>query len=224
MYLAENTVHVWQYHLAAAGAGGDCSAADLCESEALRAGTLDVTRRRNFLASRLSLRRLLGRYLGCPPRQVPLASGARGKLFLATMDGALHFNTSHSGDRLMHAVARTPLGIDIERVQDTVPWTLSDKFLTLSEHAALRALPIDRQPDSFFAAWTRKEAYIKAHGGERYAHQFEVSMAPWAQRALVSDGVEPFAPLRWTVMDIDAGCGYRGALAIEGARPAICYR
>lgn len=216
-------MHMWKFCVRSAFAHRDAQD-HLCESELQRARALQGAPRRRFLVSRLTLRGLLGHYLGCHPRLVPLACTEKGKLFLATMEGALHFNTSHSGDQLLHAVARTPVGIDIEAVAAAVPWTLADKFLTPSEHAALRALPPDRQAESFFAAWTRKEAYIKAHAGLRNAHEFEVSMALSASRALVSDAGDPYAPLRWTVADIGVGQGYRGALAIEGARPTICYR
>ena len=164
------------------------------------------------------LRALLGRYLGCAADQVPLRSGEQGKPVLATSGGApLHFNTTHSGSLLVHAFATRPLGIDVERIGADLPWTLASHFLTATEFSALQRLPPDLQRHGFYAAWVRKEAYIKGHACLRLSHQFEVSVvAAAARQALIADLVDPLAPLRWTVVDLQLADGYAAALAIQG--------
>ncbi|OEZ54722.1 4'-phosphopantetheinyl transferase superfamily protein [Duganella sp. HH105] len=174
--------------------------------------------------SRRTLRALLGRYLGCTAEQVPLISGEQGKPVLATSGGApLHFNTSHSGALLVHAFATRPLGIDVEQIGADLPWTLASRFLTGAEFAALQRLAPAMRRQCFYAAWVRKEAYIKGHACRRLSHQFEVSVAATARQALVSDRVDPLAPLCWTVADLQLMDGYAAALAIQGPHPRILH-
>ena len=176
---------------------------------------------------RRMLRALLGRYLGCAVDQVPLRSGEQGKPMLATSGGApLHFNTSHSGSLLVHAFATRPLGIDVERIGAELPWTLASRFLTATEFNALQRLAPDLQRQGFYAAWVRKEAYIKGHACRRLSHQFEVSVSvsvSAARQALIADLVDPLAPLRWTVADLRLADGYAAALAIQGPPPRLLH-
>ncbi|MDO4477786.1 MAG: 4'-phosphopantetheinyl transferase superfamily protein [Lachnospiraceae bacterium] len=81
----------------------------------------------------------------------------------AFADPALpHFNISHSGDRVVCALAMQPVGIDIQmkrRVnfdlvgQRLMPPAEYDSFLKMADKA-----------DHFFQAWVRMESYLKCKG------------------------------------------------------------
>src|SRR5690606_37373778 len=52
----------------------------------------------------------------------------------------------------------------VENVRRRAPLDVADTFFAPSEVAALRALPLEQQPQRFFEYWTLKERYIKARG------------------------------------------------------------
>src|SRR5688500_9024806 len=74
---------------------------------------------RRFMAGRAMLRMLLSCYVDVEPAQIPLAYGAHGKPEIADSAGeGIHFNVSHSRDRVVFAVARgRRVGVDIEYVR-----------------------------------------------------------------------------------------------------------
>jgi len=120
-----------------------------------------------LVAGRLMIRTTLGRLLGLAPAAIVLCVSSRGALSLDpdhhTSD--LCFNLSHTEGLVVLAVARHPVGVDVEwldRTGRTVE--LADRYFATTETAALRALPIEVRRDRFFDLWTLKEAYIKARG------------------------------------------------------------
>ena len=120
-----------------------------------------------FLAGRLMIRTTLGHLLGLDPADVVLHESPRGAL---SLDPAHHqtdlcFNLSHTDGLVVLAIARQPVGVDVEwldRTGRTVE--LADRYFARTETASLRALPETAQRDRFFDLWTLKEAYIKARG------------------------------------------------------------
>lgn len=136
-----------------------------------------VDARRAALA-RVSLRRLLGRLLGTRPEQVRLRLGSQGKP--ALLDNVLHFNLSHSEDRLLIAVcADDELGCDLERLRPQPDLDeLARTAFSPAERAAWLALPPDQRLEGFFRVWTCKEALLKALGEGLLhpLHAFDVSV------------------------------------------------
>lgn len=118
------------------------------------------------LFSRASLRRLLGAYLRLPPAAVALAEGLHGKPVLAHACSGLHFNTSHSGDWVLHAFGcGAALGIDIERPPPRgYDSGMLRGYLTPRERARLAPLPPDALQREALRLWVRKEAWLKALG------------------------------------------------------------
>src|SRR5262245_32789413 len=81
----------------------------LTPSELERAARLRAPRiREQFLAARCLLRGVLGRYLGVPPRDVPIAYEATGKPALAAESNSCgwQYNLSHCEGKALVAVAR----------------------------------------------------------------------------------------------------------------------
>lgn len=72
-----------------------------------------------------------------------------------------HFNVSHSGDWIVCAIDKDPVGIDIEKIS-TIDIDVSKNFFSESEH---NNILLSNDPfDCFFALWSLKESYIKFIG------------------------------------------------------------
>ncbi|NOQ28405.1 MAG: 4'-phosphopantetheinyl transferase superfamily protein [Bacteroidales bacterium] len=72
-----------------------------------------------------------------------------------------HFNISHSGDWVVCAIDKKPIGIDIEEIS-TIDLDISKNFFSDKEH---NDLLLSKDPfDYFFTLWSLKESYIKFLG------------------------------------------------------------
>ena len=159
---------MWTLDVDAVTAANDALALQLSRDELARAGgfMLDVHRRR-FLASHAFLRSVLGDYLGRPPAALDFGRTASGKPVLSGDAGArLHFSLSHSGSSAACAVAREPVGVDIEREQ-AIPEEagVAARIFTPGRLTRWRAEPPERRTRSLLMGWTRFEALAKAQGG-----------------------------------------------------------
>lgn len=145
-------------------------------------------RRLEFVLGRAVARRVLGRWLGCDPAEVPIgaAAGRRPRLLGCL---AMDFNLSHSSRHC--AVAVTPvgrIGVDVEEVADYRE-RLASRWCGRSETDWLRTLPPADRARGFCKLWTVKEACGKARGtGIR--PPLDVVAEPAADRGWAND-------LRW---------------------------
>jgi len=120
-----------------------------------------------FLAGRRLLRGIVAPLIGVAPQDLHLVENPQGALALdpTVHQNAWHFNISHTEGLVALAIARAPVGVDVEwtaRPGRTVE--LAERYFAPSEVLALRALPAAEQRERFFDLWTLKEAYIKARG------------------------------------------------------------
>lgn len=117
---------------------------------------------RRFVAARSRLRALLGRHLGCDPRNLAFVLNEFGKPRLADHPG-VHFSLSHSQDRALLAVSDGPeIGADLEMMRPIDHLDLARRYFHPDEVAT-----IERNDDplqAFFRIWTLKEAVVKAIG------------------------------------------------------------
>jgi 4'-phosphopantetheinyl transferase len=173
---------------------------------------------------------ILSRYLEVEPDWLRFNYSAYGKPALGDEfnEEGLRFNLSHAGGVALYAVSLSrELGIDLELIRhDYCDERIAEQFFSPREVAALRALPAEMQPEAFFNCWTRKEAYIKARGEglSLRLDQFAVSLAPGSRAELLDVGGEPQELMRWTLMALDPGPGYVGALAVEGSDWKLKYQ
>jgi 4'-phosphopantetheinyl transferase len=118
--------------------------------------------RRWFVACRSALRGALAEALGRPPMDLRFVYGKEGKPALGT-ETWLRFNVAHSGGRALLAISdRLEIGVDIEEIcPERATDGVARLVFTDEERAELRA---GEFVDTFFALWTRKEAYLKAIG------------------------------------------------------------
>ncbi|MDQ4125292.1 MAG: 4'-phosphopantetheinyl transferase superfamily protein [Actinomycetota bacterium] len=177
--------------------------------------------RRSFVATRGVLRTVVGSHLGIAPGEVVFRYGAKGKPFVE----GVSFNVSHAGDVALVAVGSGRIGVDVEVMRPDVEMrALARRFFTRSESEALARLEGDDLVRGFYGCWTSKEAFVKAVGeGLSFElDRVEVAVAPSPPGILSVDG-DAAAGARWTLVAVDAGAGYAGAVAVDspGARVVV---
>ena len=210
------------------------------DASARLAGLLDATERQRWAAYRREEDRerflvgcalaktVLAGYSGQRPADVRFdrTCGACGQPHgkpVPTGIGLGH-SVTHSGDLVAVAVARTPVGVDVEQFDgrarplggDGDPEALARLVLDEDEQAALAAVRPSVRARAFMVAWTRKEAVTKATGdGLRAAFSDVVVAVAQGAPRLVS-WPYPQAPESVSLRDLAAETGYVAALAVIG--------
>jgi len=176
-----------------------------------------------FVAGRVALRCILGRYLGLDAQAVRLTYTANGKPGLAdpeTAAGRIHFNLSHAQDLALCAVTlQQRVGVDVEYLHRRVTLdSIATRFFSPRECAVLQDLPPTERRQAFFRFWTCKEACIKATGqGLSQLEEVEVDL-----------GAEPSARVQftgcWNIHEMTPAADYVAAVAVEGSAKGIEVR
>jgi 4'-phosphopantetheinyl transferase len=216
-------VHVWVACLHQSQAQLRAFSSTLSSDELERAQRFHFERdKSSFVAARGVLRAILSAYLGIDPARVEFIYGAQGKPALARSgtDAGLTFNLSHSADMVLVALTRgRPIGVDIEQMQPfadvaDVPRSIFSDV----ELAEFRTLPANQQQASFFNAWTRKEAFVKATGlgFSMSVKDVEVTFAPGSAVRLVRLNGSEDAAGQWTLRDLTAPNDFKAAVAVPG--------
>ncbi|MEO0733443.1 MAG: 4'-phosphopantetheinyl transferase superfamily protein [Bacteroidota bacterium] len=175
--LPHGEVHLWRWHLDVKPAVRQALESHLHPTERERFAAFHYARdRHQHTVARSRLRQLLGGYLGLPPKAVKFNYAAHGKPVLPSDFSDLQFNLSHAGGWGLAAVTRTySIGVDVEPIHDSFSVAaLVRRFFSPREIPVVLA----GQHRSFYLAWTRKEAIIKAHGDGLALplHQFGVTV------------------------------------------------
>ena len=209
--------------------------------------------RHRYEVAHVMLRRVLAGHLGTDPsrltfgrQQCPTCGGPSGKPILTGLQGAaeepsppgdgswpgLSFSLAHSGEAVAIAVARGPVGIDVEREPDGCVCSLASAMHP-DDAAIVEPLPESERHHAVIRWWVRAEAVLKC-AGTGIAHgmdAFPVLGAPVRSRVPPPGPrlpLEPDVP-GWAAA---AGCsfaalsapkGYQAALALPGVR-LIRYR
>jgi 4'-phosphopantetheinyl transferase len=226
-------VDIWSWSL-------DQSVADDADAEALlsdderdrAARFVKEVDRRRYVAGRGGLRRILASYVECDPMVLSFIYNDWGKPALTPEGPAgLHFNLSHSaGMALLAVCSQAEIGVDIEEVRPLKEDVVSH-FFSAAECSNLSALPDDDRLVGFYRCWTRKEAFVKAHGAGLSVplNSFDVSLGhdPDQERCMLRR-LDPEIGSRavWTVRNLDVIDGFCGALAVHsgGRRVQVRYR
>ncbi len=196
------------------------------EQQRMRRTRAGVVRQR-FVVARASLRAILAAYLGCATNEVRFRYGVHGKPELEVGDD-LAFNLSHSGDAGVLAVGcGQSLGVDLERHRPMENFlALARRFFSDREVAELESVEQTEQLAAFFRIWTRKEAYLKAHGTGLAARlrDFDVCAQPGSRGCLVATRPDAGECQRWALWDLNAPAGIAAALAAEGTLQEIRWQ
>lgn len=181
LVLLQDDVHIWRASLDQSQWCQMQLAATLSTDEQARAKRykFDVHRQR-FIVGRGILRNILGRYLRKEPCELEFCYSDRGKPSLAGSNSPVCFNLSHSQSLALYAIARRPIGIDLEYIRPLDDANkIAKRFFSARESALIEALPPDQKQKAFFDLWTCKEAYLKATGeGLAGLGQVQVSLTP----------------------------------------------
>lgn len=218
--LPANAIHIW-----AARSDAECQSepgalAILGATERERADRFRFDRDRGrFVSSHVFLRRILGAYLGIGAEAVEFDYGAQGKPVLRDGCGlsGLHFSLAHSEELTLIAIAREPLGIDVEKVKSIPDYeSLARRHFSGREQAAIRGLPAELRYRAFYACWTRREAVLKAGGTGLAAlcglQAVEFDLDFGVQRVRVQDGQA--STTEWIVADLEPCEDALGAVAV----------
>ena len=228
--LTDNEVHVWRAQLELPLSQVQALSGILTDDELDRANRLsfEIDRQR-FIVARGTLRSILSRYITIYPGHLRFHYNQQGKPFLAPEFSAylLNFNLSHSGSMALYAITRNrKIGVDIERVRSDFEYEeIAQLFFSANEVAILCTIPTEKKLKAFYNCWTRKEAYIKAHGKglSLPLDSFDVSFAPWEPSIALNTKDEPQESSHWTLLDLKPGLGYVGALAVKGIGCRLSY-
>ncbi|MBV9762368.1 MAG: 4'-phosphopantetheinyl transferase superfamily protein [Acidobacteriaceae bacterium] len=220
-------MHVWLFDLAADALSLDRLRGVLSADERARAERFVFPHLRvSFAIAHGVLRILLSKYLEVAPERIGFSFNAQGKPSISNEDCRLRFNLSHSGSLGACAMALDcDLGVDVEQIRPmTDMFDIARRFFSPAEGADLEAVRLDQREIAFFNCWTRKEAYIKAIGGGLSIplDSFQVSLLPDEPARLLSN--REGDPDSWNIHAFDAGAGYRGAVAYNGARRELIVR
>ncbi len=121
-------------------------------------------RRRQFLAGRVLLRRMLSQLLAIAPAQIRLIEQPGQAPCLDWAAGSRPgFSLSHSGHWVACAVsAETGIGLDIEVIDLARDIdALAEQAFAAADAARLRRLPMAARAPAFYRMWTEQEALCK---------------------------------------------------------------
>jgi 4'-phosphopantetheinyl transferase len=237
--------------------GSDLAELDAREKARAAAFVFPADRHR-YQVAHVMLRRVLADHLGTDPSRLtfgrqhcPTCGGPSGKPIVGVpawggdppgtprgVDGAwpgLSFSLAHSGEAVAIAVARGPVGIDVEREPAGCVCSLASAMHP-DDAAVVEPLPEPERHHAVIRWWVRAEAVLKC-AGSGIAHgmdAFPVLGAPVRSRVPPGLPPGPRLPLEpdvpgWAAA---AGCsfaalsapkGYQAALALPGLR-LIRYR
>jgi 4'-phosphopantetheinyl transferase len=193
----------------------------LSEDEQARRGRYRFVRDRDgFAIARGRMRQILGGHLQAPPQSLVFDYGQHGKPRLA---GGPAFNFSDSGQLGCLAVSisgAAAVGIDIEEMGPRDYLKLGERYFSPAEFNRLKILKESDHAASFFRAWTRKEAFLKAVGTglSTRLDAFETSMGPCEPARMLRIDAAHFPGLDaevagWKLHAFEPAKGYMGAIA-----------
>jgi len=206
---ADRAAEVWWFDIREVTVG-PADLADLDPRETARAAAfLFPADRHRYRVAHVMLRRVLAGRLDSEPgrlafarQRCPACGGPSGKPVLAGFPpggSALSFSLAHSGDAVAIAVARGPVGIDVERAATGCVCSLASAMHP-EDTALAEALPEPERHAAIIRWWVRMEAVLKCSG------------------AGIAHGMDaiPVLSAGCCITALSAPKGYQAALALPG--------
>ena len=217
--LENHQVDIWRISLDLYPASAQWAESTLSADESARAKCFYFEKdRRRYTLTHACLRDILSHYLRCRHHELTFSIDQYRKPFLSNCD--LQFNLSHSGDYILIAVAhKRKVGVDVEHFRINLELEkIAKRFFSPMEHEEFSTVPDEQKMTAFFNCWTRKEAYIKAHGlgMSMPLSSFDVSLAPNETTSLRATRPDAAEASKWTLLSLDVQPGYAGAIAVQG--------
>nr|WP_240969078.1 4'-phosphopantetheinyl transferase superfamily protein [Streptomyces sp. HNM0575] len=206
-----------------AGLHGALALHELDEAERGRADAFRrAADRERYVAAHIALRRLLAAYSGTAPQDIafaradcPRCGAPHGRPELAS--GGAHFSLSHSRGAVLIGVARSQVGVDVERLPRPERVDVCAPALHPGERRELERHALADRPAAFARLWARKEAYLKGTG---------VGVGGWTSEVYLGDDSSgtPSRPVGWSVVDVPCGADHAAAAAVRGRAPRQTVR
>jgi 4'-phosphopantetheinyl transferase len=214
--LHQDELHIWRAWLDVEPQERARLCSYLSEDEVSRAQRFVFPRDRDHsIVARGRLRELLGKYQHCPPNAVQFKTGRYGKLSLVNDGDAPRFNLSHSHGLALYGFCMgREIGIDTEKIRpEFAGEEIAKRYFSATEQRELAELPKELRDTAFFLCWTRKEAYIKAHGVglQIPLDSFDVSLKPGEPETLRSMDSE-----RWSMRSFVPAPEFLATITTEG--------
>jgi 4'-phosphopantetheinyl transferase len=133
----------------------------------------------------------------------------------------LRLSLAHSGDRVVAAVAETPIGVDVEAIRPIDHVLLAPRVLSPDERAVYEELPAAAREAALLGWWVRKEALLKAIGRGLAEPLTAVGLGGSAAPDEIRQW--PFDGRPW-VRALDVGAGHLAAVAgttADGGPPEL---
>lgn len=166
-----------------------------------------------FIKARALLRLVLADHATKRPNDFTFATASNGKPYVAD-DETLEFNVSHSNGIVLIAVARSPVGIDIEAAVISIDQlSVADTVFSRTERAVLRSAPEAQRANVFLSLWTRKEAYLKATGRGFSSSLDQISSV--SQDGRIVDHSQPLSRKPWYAFELPAPQRFKAALVAQ---------
>lgn len=185
--------------------------------------------KKRFMTMRSILRNILSSYLEIGPADIEFCYNQFGKPFVPVAINAreISFNASSSQNVALIAIAlEKEIGIDIEKISsDWEHVEIARNFFSERERNEFLRLPDEFKIEAFFSCWARKEAFVKAIGeGLSFSlKDFDVSVAQNVPVTILDIRNSDQKAADWNLVDINAGWGYKAALAVKGDIGALRY-
>lgn len=213
-------VHVWGIVL-------DTDEADLAPATHVLSGDeqervnrlVHERHRRQFIVAHASLRVVLSRYCGEPPRELVIRKTGSGKPFLA-LHPSIRFNLTHSHGRGLIAVARNrEVGIDLEQLGRRVAGErLARRFLSIEDQEFIERGEPSQKDARFLRVWVAREALFKAEGtGITFPlHRDHIELTGDGTEGRLIRGTGGLAGVDMPFRYLSLESGWVGAVAAEG--------
>jgi 4'-phosphopantetheinyl transferase len=175
-----------------------------------------------YVVSRGLLRKALAHVLKQPATefQFEYTDSKKPYLPIKYANKTVSFNISHSHGQALVAISLDRnIGIDIEKIRSDVEYEkLALRFFSEAEHHELMQISADERARSFFAIWTRKEAFVKAIGkGIAFGlSEFDVNISPEEPPVMLATRWNPEDVSLWSMATIDAENNFMATLATDG--------
>jgi 4'-phosphopantetheinyl transferase len=180
----------------------------LSMDETLHASRLhDAGQAQAYVCAHAALRRLIGKRTQRDPRELRFSTGPHGKPFVDDAPG-LHFSISYRSGCAVIAIARQPVGIDVESIRAAVDTqAIAQRFFTREEQVWIAQADNEQV---FYTLWARKEALVKAAGVG-----IDAMGRAGAQGDTASTEDEHGRLRQYRILQLDAPSGFALALAVE---------
>ena len=143
--------------------------------------------------------------------QIFIETTPSGKPYLKDYPN-LFFNLSHTDNLILIALADSPVGVDVEKLERNADKEAIIKhFFSEKEQQTFFSQPEELRQLAFVKGWTRKEAILKATGeGLSKMNDYEVSFEPVTDKPIINIKAEH----KFNVKDFTPKEGYAACLAI----------